>query len=153
MDLFAVGRASLTTQCSGQGFDGRCIASLGYTQVENAVMTPIVLDGSKLFWLIIVAFSCFTVGWVATFYALRNKTDHLRSLLMDGNLIRLLTVMFVVFATTVLAVMGAMTEAVSAIFAGIVGYVLGSMGKEQSNRTSANSGGNGDQSAQPGVGE
>jgi hypothetical protein len=55
----------------------------------------------------------------------------MKALLMHGNLIRLLTVIFVVYATTVLAIMGALNEAVSAIFAGIVGYVLGSMGKNE----------------------
>ena len=97
-------------------------------------MNPISLSGNDLFWIIVVAIICLAVSWTTTFFCLRNKENQMNSLLMEGNLIRLLTVIFVVFSTTVLAVMGALNEAVSAIFAGIVGYVLGSMGGTKSGK-------------------
>jgi Ca2+/Na+ antiporter len=95
-------------------------------------VTPVAISEVRLFWIVIGAMVCFVIGWIATFFSLSKRDDQIKALLMDGNLIRLLTVIFVVFATTVLAVMGALSEAVSAIFAGIVGYVLGSMGKSHS---------------------
>ncbi|MCK5476414.1 MAG: hypothetical protein KAI55_00670 [Candidatus Aenigmarchaeota archaeon] len=58
----------------------------------------------------------------------------MKALLMDGNIIRLVTVIFIVFTTAILSVMGALNEAVSALYGGIVGYVLGSMHEMKSRK-------------------
>ena len=90
-------------------------------------MNPVSLSGDQLYWIMIGMMICLAVGWCATFLILRGKEEQMKRLFMDGNSIRMLTVIFVVSATTLLAIMGALSEAVCAIFAGIVGYVLGSM--------------------------
>ena len=88
-------------------------------------MEDLTLSGNQLFWIIIVAMGGFVVGWCVTFIVIKDRSETMRELLLNDNLIRVLTVMFVVIATTLLAVIGKLNEAVSAIFAGIVGYVLG----------------------------
>lgn len=91
-------------------------------------MEPISISSNQLFWIIVAGMICLVVGWCVTFFILRNKEEQMKAFVIQGTLIRLLTVIFVVFATTALAVMGALNEAVCAIFGGIVGYALGSMG-------------------------
>lgn len=93
-------------------------------------MNEIRLSSDQLFWIIMVSIIGFVIGWTVTFIALRDRDEQMKMLLMDGNLIRVLTVMFIVFATTVLAALNSLSQAVSAMFAGIVGYVLGSMHPE-----------------------
>jgi hypothetical protein len=93
-------------------------------------MGEITLTGNQLFWIIIVAIGGFILGWCVTFIVIRDKDQSIRALLMDGILIKILTVMLVVFASTILAIMGKFNDAVGAIFAGIVGYVLGTMGRK-----------------------
>jgi hypothetical protein len=96
------------------------------------IMGAIALSNEQLFWLIAVAIVCILIAWCVAFWCLRGKADTLKALLLEGNLIRLLTVLLIVFATTILAILGVLNEAVSAIFAGIVGYVLGSMRETKS---------------------
>lgn len=96
------------------------------------IMGATALNNEQLFWLIAVAIVCIVIAWSVAFWCLRGKADALKALLLEGNLIRLLTVLLIVFATTILAILGALNEAVSAIFAGIVGYVLGSMREAKS---------------------
>jgi hypothetical protein len=80
-----------------------------------------------LFYLCIAAIVALVIGWVFVFFILRDKEGLLRGLLTEGNLLRLLTVVFIVLCTTLLAILGKLNEAVSAIFGGIAGYVLGSI--------------------------
>jgi len=80
-----------------------------------------------LLYLCFAAIGALVIGWVVAFATLRDKSDVMHGLLMEGNLLRLLTVVFVVLCTTLLAIMGKLNEAVAAIFSGIVGYVLGTL--------------------------
>lgn len=96
--------------------------------------TTVTLDSNQIFWIILVGMICLAVAWCVTFWALRNKVEQIRALFLEGNLLRLMTVIFVVFATSILAIMDSLNESVSAIFSGIVGYVLGSMRKQRSTK-------------------
>jgi len=97
-------------------------------------MESIVLSNEQIFWLIAVAIVCILIAWCVTFWLLRGKEQPMKDLLLNGTLIRLLTVLLIVFATTILAILNALDEAVSAIFAGIIGYVLGSMREAKSTK-------------------
>ena len=85
-------------------------------------MDSIKLTGEDVVWIIITMMICLTLGWCATFWLLRHKDEQIKSMLLDGYVLKLLTVILVLFATSVLAVLGSLNEAVSAIFAGISGF-------------------------------
>ena len=90
-------------------------------------MNPISLDSNQLFWLGIVSMICALIGWCASFIVLRNNVEQLKALLLEGNLIRILTVIAIAVTTTFLALVGILEGiAVATLFGGIVGYVLGS---------------------------
>jgi hypothetical protein len=93
------------------------------------------LNSNQMFWIILVGMICLAIAWCVTFWTLRKKEEQLKALILEGNLLRLMTVIFIVFATSVLAIMDSLNESVSAIFGGIVGYVLGSMIKQRSTKS------------------
>jgi ABC-type thiamin/hydroxymethylpyrimidine transport system permease subunit len=110
-------------------------------------MSKIDLTGNQIYWLIIVGIAAFAVGWCVTFYLLRNKEESLKSLLADGNALKIVTVMFIIFATGLLAILNKFDQSVSTIFSGIVGYVLGTMRRKRDGTQGAIEGT--DPSAQP----
>lgn len=95
-------------------------------------MNPALLSSNQLYQLIGLAMLCLVIGWSVTFITLRHDKELIKTLINDGNLVKMLTVIFVVFASTALAVMDKIgTEAISAIFGGIVGYTLGGITKHK----------------------
>lgn len=76
----------------------------------------------------------FTICWSVLWFALRNKTQVLEALFANGNLLRMMAIIFVVVTVLALSVTRTTTPEAIAVLSGIAGYVLGGV---QRTRTGA----------------
>jgi hypothetical protein len=77
----------------------------------------------------------FCVCWAAMFFALKGKNDVLKVLFDQGNLLRMIAVVFVVAAVAYLSMSRKLTPEASTLFSGIAGYVLGGISRSSSSGT------------------
>lgn len=88
--------------------------------------------GNTELYIILALISCFAICWSVTFIVLKGKDEILKVLLAEGNLLRMIAVVFIVGSVATLALVGKLSgDVTTAIFSGIAGYVLGGISKKQ----------------------
>ncbi|GJM17490.1 MAG: hypothetical protein DHS20C13_28170 [Thermodesulfobacteriota bacterium] len=78
------------------------------------------------------------ISWLGLIFFVSKQEGALESLFKNGNLLRMLTVVFIISAAALLAVVNKLSAEVAAILSGIAGFVLGTMksGAEKIENTS-----------------
>src|SRR5262245_50950724 len=75
---------------------------------------------------LIIGFAiCWSIAWVS----LRGKDDAMKLLFGEGNLLRMMGIVFIVASVAYLAVVGKLSSEAATLFSGIAGYVLGGIGR------------------------
>lgn len=80
----------------------------------------------------IALIAAITIGWASIFFFLRKQDAVLKSLLTEGLILRLLTVVFIIAGAGMLALADKLTGEVATILSGVAGYVLGGTKKGKS---------------------
>ena len=67
------------------------------------------------------------IAWLGLMYFVSRHKDALNTLFSDGNLLRMVTVVFIIAAASCLALIDKLSSELATLFSGVAGYVLGSM--------------------------
>lgn len=76
-------------------------------------------------WVIIALIAGFTICWCFFWWIARDQIQVLQTLMHEGNLIRILTVIFILVAVSYLSWVEKLTPEATTLFSGVAGYVLG----------------------------